>query len=80
MLDVLRKRRESCARAVVALIGIRRFRLTLLNTNPTDIILLLARTLWATRRNEAWSPPCPEHLMSALCIFPSARVTACEKL
>ncbi len=36
------------------LIGIRRLRKTLLHCQPTDIILLVAHTLWSTRHEVVW--------------------------
>ena len=54
MQDVWKKRRQCCARAVVALVGLRRFRQTLLNSSPTDIVLLVGHALWTTRHDGVW--------------------------
>jgi hypothetical protein len=41
-------------RAVLVLLGLRRRRKTVLNTQPLDIIVMVAKLLWATRRAEDW--------------------------
>jgi hypothetical protein len=47
--------RTRCQNAVVALLGLRRFRRTLLSTHPTDVILLVAGVLWSSRLGSDWN-------------------------
>jgi len=43
-----------CRAAVVALLGTRRFRHTVLNSNPLDVVRIVASFVWATRHEEIW--------------------------
>ncbi len=47
---------KRCKAAVVALIGMRKFRHSPLDSNAVDITMLIARDMvWATRHHEVWS-------------------------
>jgi hypothetical protein len=55
LLTVSADRRRCCRAAVLLLLGLRRRKQrTLLHGQPTDIILLVARDVWALRRSPDW--------------------------
>jgi hypothetical protein len=53
-LPHLWQRRELCQQAVTVILGLRRFRRTLLSLNDTPVVRMLVQQLWCTRREPQW--------------------------
>jgi len=56
--DLVKQRRENAGKAVVTVLGIKRFgRSHVMNSNAKDVIRLIADQIWLDRYNPAWKPP-----------------------